>query len=60
MGQRLVYDDTYITCENASFIIRSNETNNVLDTLHISQNADGIDIEDRIIKLKKYIKNLSQ
>jgi len=54
-GQRLVFKDVYIVCENASYIVRKNETDEDVDTILISQNEAGIDTEDRVIKLKNYI-----
>ncbi len=59
LGQRLVYSDIYITCDNDAYIVHSNEDGSIAETLTISQNADGIDTEDRIIKLKDYIGMLS-
>lgn len=55
MGQRLVYADTYITCENGAYVVHNNEDETVIDTLTIAQNEAGIDTEDRIIKLKQYV-----
>ena len=54
-GQRLVYPDVHIVCQNASYLVRDNETEEVLEEIMILQNEEGIDIEDRIIKLKQYI-----
>lgn len=59
MGQRLVYGDRHIICANDSYILRDNETENVLETISIKQNEEGIDMEDRIIVLKEYIKNMN-
>ena len=58
MGQYLVYDDVYIACENDSYGVYNNEDDSLVDTVYISQNDDGIDTEDRIIKLKKYVANI--
>ena len=58
MGQYLVYDDVYIACENDSYGVYNNEDDSLVDTVSISQNDDGIDTEDRIIKLKKYVVNI--
>lgn len=55
MGQRLVYGDLHVICENNAFVIRKNEDNSIVDSVVVSQNKDGIDMEDRIIKLKNYI-----
>lgn len=58
MGQYLVYDDVYIDCENNSYGVYRNDDDSLTDTVTISQNEAGIDTEDRIIKLKKYIANM--
>ena len=54
-GQRLVYGDQYIICKNASYELKKLEDESVIDTIEIQQNEDGIDTEDRVIKLKEYI-----
>ena len=53
-GQRLVYGDYHIVCENSSYLLRENATEEVVDTLLISQN-EGIDTVDRVILLKDYL-----
>ena len=55
MGQCLVYGDVHIVCENDSYCVYRNDDKSLADTVFISQNDEGIDTEDRIIKLKKYI-----
>lgn len=54
-GQRLIYGNEHIVCENSSFIVRNNEDNSVVDTIKIAQNDNGIDLEDRIVKLIDYL-----
>lgn len=54
-GDRLIFDDEYITCEKDSYLIRKNKDDSFVGSIEIKQNADGIDIEDRIIVLKNYI-----
>lgn len=54
-GDRLIFDDVYITCEKDSYLIRKNEDDSIIETIIIPNN-DGIDTEDRIILLKNYIK----
>lgn len=54
-GQYLVYDDVYIVCENESYGVYKIDDNSLTDTIVISQNDKGIDTEDRIFKLKKYV-----
>jgi hypothetical protein len=38
--------------------LRKTEDDSDIDSLAIQQNEEGIDIEDRIIKLKEYISGL--
>ena len=54
-GQYLVYKDIYIACENNSYGVYKIEDDSLIDTISISQNEQGVDVEDRIIKLKEYI-----
>ena len=54
-GQRLVYGDVHIVCTNSSYLVRSNENEEVLDPVQILQDDTGIDMENRIIRLKQYI-----
>ena len=56
MGQRLIYDNEQIICKNDSYICLKN--NNIVYTIKINQNENGFDIEDRILKLKEYIRTL--
>ncbi len=55
MGQYLVYKDVYIACENNSYGVYKNEDDSLFEIITISQDENGIDTEDRIIKLKEYI-----
>lgn len=60
MGQRLIFEDEHIICTNNSYLRRKNVGDEIVDTIVILQNEDGIDTEDRITLLKNYIKaNLS-
>lgn len=54
-GDRLIFDNVYITYEKDSYLIRKNEDDSIVGAIEFKQNADGIDIEDRIIRLKNYI-----
>ena len=54
-GQYLVYKDIYIACENNSYGVYKIEDDSLIDTISIFQNEQGVDVEDRIIKLKEYI-----
>ncbi len=58
MGQSLIYGDEHITCTNNSYQRRKNEGEAIVDTISIAQNENGIDTEDRIIKLHEYVKSL--
>ena len=55
MGQRLVYENAYIECENAAYVIKKNITGEELERISINQNEAGFDTEDRIKKLKDYL-----
>lgn len=52
LGQYIVLSNIYIDCENDAYVIYDNETDEEIDRLPVLQNENGIDIEDRIIKLK--------
>ena len=54
-GDRLIFDDEYITCTKDSYVRRKNEDDSIVETISIAQNVNGIDTEDRIIVLKNYI-----
>lgn len=55
MGQKLVYGDKQIICDNAAYLLRDDATEEVLETIEIKQNDNGIDTEDRVQVLKDYI-----
>lgn len=52
LGQYIVLSNIYIDCENDAYVIYDNETDEEIDRLPVLQNENGIDVEDRIIKLK--------
>lgn len=56
-GQRLVYSDKYIVCENAAYVVKNND-NDEIERVDIKQNSDGIDIVDRVVLLKNYIASI--
>lgn len=56
MGQRLSYQAACIECENAAYVVKSQDGVQELARIPISQNESGIDTEDRIIKLKSYLR----
>ena len=55
-GARLIFGDEHIICTNNSYLRRKNADKEITDTIIIAQKDDGIDVEDRIILLKNYIK----
>ncbi len=57
LGQRLVYGDEHIICENDAYVRRKNEDDKVLERVPIPQNDDGVDTEDRILLLKAYLES---
>lgn len=58
MGQRLVYGDRHIICTNSAYVLRKNETEEIIEAIPIKQNESGVDIKDRIVILTQYIKNM--
>ena len=58
LGQYIVLSNIYIACENDAYVIYDNETEEEIDRLPISQNESGIDLEDRIIKLKGHYETI--
>lgn len=53
-GARITLGDKYIICENSAFIVKSNETDEEIDRVSIDQNDQGVDTEDRIIKMQSF------
>lgn len=54
-GQHLVLGDSRVFCENSSFVIKDITTDTEISRIPIVQNEDGIDMEDRIIKLQRVL-----
>lgn len=54
MGQRLVYDETHIICQNHEYLLRDNSTEEVIETIPVPH-KEGTDTEDRILLLRQYI-----
>lgn len=55
MGQRLVFGDKYLICDNNAYLLCDNATGEVIETIEIKQNESGVDTEDRILVLKNYL-----
>jgi hypothetical protein len=49
-GQYLVFEDTYLECDNDAFVVRNINNDEEVRRLQINQNENGIDTEDRIQK----------
>ncbi|MDY3854445.1 MAG: DUF262 domain-containing protein [Butyribacter sp.] len=54
-GRYLHIEDDYIESENDAFVVYDWDSENEIDRLPIKQNENGIDKEDRIKKLQKYL-----
>jgi|GEM_PF-2491147 len=50
--QRIINDENYIVGENTAYVVKNAETNVEIKRITIAQNDKGIDVEDRIRKLK--------
>ena len=58
-GRRLVYGAYYIESLHDGFVIKSTEDDSVISKITIAQNEEGIDIENRIEKLKSYLQQMN-
>lgn len=52
-GQHIVLENVYVSCVNDAYVVFRNNNDEEVERITISQNEDGIDIEDRILKFKK-------
>lgn len=55
LGKKLIFGDKYITLTNSEYLVFDMQTYKNIDKVSIVQNSDGIDVEDRIIKMRKYL-----
>ncbi|WP_081647853.1 DUF262 domain-containing protein [Butyrivibrio sp. VCB2006] len=55
-GLRLVYDGSYVQCENSAFVTYSSENNEEISRIDICQDDEGTDTEDRIKKYLEIVK----
>lgn len=53
-GLRLKFENCYVECENAAYVLRDNDSGKEIARCNIKQ-RNGIDIEDRILKFKKWV-----
>jgi len=56
-GARLAYANQYVTCENSAYVIHDGETDTEVERIAIPQDEAGIDIEDRILLLKRLVQD---
>lgn len=56
-NNRIIEDDYYITVTNAAYVFLDKETGKELMKIAIKQDENGIDEEDRILKIKKILYN---
>lgn len=55
-GQILIYGNRYIMCENGGYLLCDFKTDQLIRKISVKQNEKGIDTEDRVVRLKKYIR----
>lgn len=60
LGRYLIVGGKKIACENAAFVVTDIETGTELQRLEISQNEEGIDTEDRVVKGRIFFKGLAR
>lgn len=51
-GQRIVAGERYIECQNSAYVVKRVESDDVIESICLSQNDNGIDTEDRIQKMR--------
>lgn len=59
-GQRAIVGENYIVCSNSDYIVYNTITNVEVKKIPITQNDNGIDTEDRIIKLQLAMEQIDQ
>lgn len=55
LGEFLIVDDEYIECTNDAFIFRDLKSEIETKRLEIARNDEGVDVEDRVQKLREYL-----
>ena len=51
-GQRIVIGDNYLVCHNSAYVVKNSENDQVVKEYLIAQNEYGIDVENRIEKMR--------
>lgn len=57
-GQYIILKNVYIECSNDAYLVKDNNSEDEVDRIHIEQNKNGIDVENRIEKLKNYYESI--
>lgn len=57
-GQSLLYGDKRVVCENSAFVVYDEKTGKELARIKIEQNQAGVDVEDRILKGRKQLRQI--
>ena len=57
-GEKIICGEKYIVCENSAYVVKKIEDDSEIERLEITQNEDGIDTEDRIVKFRRYYKGM--
>lgn len=55
-----MYGDRHVVCGNGAYYLRSNDTDEVIESFPISQDDEGVDVEDRVVLLKGFIELVSE
>ena len=56
-GRQLLYPDVYITSDNTSFEVYDKENDELMERIVINQDETGIDTEDRVQRLRRYLQS---
>jgi hypothetical protein len=55
LGQLIRDGENDIVCEQNGYVIRNSGTGDVVVRVTVSQDAQSVDMEDRIVKMKAYL-----
>ena len=59
-GAYLIDGDTYIGVEQDAYVIYSMEDDREINRISILQNENGVDMENRIVRLQQYMEGQEQ
>ena len=54
-NNRIIEDDFNIFVTNNAYVLKDKETDDIIEKIYIEQNENGIDTEDRILKMQKFL-----